>query len=452
MSDIEGRLLSKVINRRDLGQVLKAGIKTAFFHADNRSVWKYLTEYYAEHGVVPHASVIERNFPKFKIANTQAEPVTALLAEIKEREQYNKVRETIEEAGKLLADSDSDEAYKRIVQGVAEIASTVRDTEDSDWTKSAEDRGKLFDRKSKQKQFGIPTPWGTLNKHMLGFQDGHLITIAARPSTGKSWWICLCAHHAWASGHNVLIITKEMVSEEIERRLDAIHTKVPYADLRIAKLSPEDTKQYKRGLTDLMKSANTIQVTGAEVSDGGVMSLAAKIDEYSPDIVFVDGIYLLSDDRGGKSKVEQLYNITQDMKKLARRFKVPIIQSCQVKRGAHEDRGGSDQLATLQWSDSFSQDSDEVIKIYKNPDNPDQMVHCLIKQREGQLVDVKTYWNNPPMVFDEMGSSEPYTNAVDEDGKLTDSINKADDDEYSEAHRKIKFKLKRKELVDPNEV
>lgn len=458
MSDIEVRLLSKIINRRDLSQALKSGIKIPFFHADNRDVWKYVTEYYSEHGVVPHKDVIARTFPKFGIVSTASEPYTALLEEIKEREQYNKVRETIEEAGKLLVNSTSDDAYKRIIQGISEIAMTIRDTEDADWLKNADERIESYDKRSKQTQFGIPFPWAGLNDMILGMQDSHLITIAARPTVGKSWFMALCAYHAWAKGHNVLFITKEMAVEEIERRLDAIHTVVPYMKFRKAKLESADRAQFEKGLKTLAKgTTTTINVTGAEVADGGVMSLSAKIDEYNPDIVFVDGVYLLSDDRGGKSKTEQLYNITQDMKRLARRFKIPVVQTCQLKRGTHDGKRGADPLASMSFSDSFGQDSDDVIMINKEPDVPGVMYIEVVKSREGEVGMVKSMWNaaGSPMVYTEIkdGEAERLNELAKTEGE--DPMEKLDDSEYDATHRKPRLKLKIAKsatVADPNEV
>lgn len=402
MPDVESRLLTKIIKERDVKNALKQGVKPSFFHGSHKDIWKYIVNYYKEYGVVPHRKIVCKRFPNFKLAKVAVEPYKAIVDDLREREHYECIRETIEKASQVLR-TDSDAAYKIMMQGVSTIATEIRSSEDSNWNKTADERIDDFKVIRKQTQFGIPTAWKPLDKLMLGFQDQHLITVAGRPGVGKSWWVVINALAAWLNGFNPLIITKEMSVSEIERRLDAIHAKVPYAVLRAAnKMEKADRIQFYKALRKLKKeqqSSSNIYVSGEEDGDGGVLSVTAKIDEYRPDIVFIDGAYLLRDDQNAKSKVEKLYNITQDLKRMARRMKMPVIITCQLKRGTHGDRGGDDLLGTLQWSDSFGQDSDEVIKIYTKPEFKKTMYISLIKQREGETGDIVSSWNFETMNF-----------------------------------------------------
>lgn len=409
VADVEIRLISKILNTRSLKVALKENVTQNFFHGDNKQIYAYIVDYFRNYGEVPHKKIVKNRFPQITIVPTKIEPVRAIIDELREREQYNLLRKTLQEASESLPNS-VDIAFNSLVKAVSTINTQIRVSQDSDWVKRAKERVSEFEERERKQVFGIPTNWLMLDKLMLGFQDYHLVTVAGRPGIGKSWWVALNAYKAWRGGFNVLVVTKEMAVPEIERRLDALHAKIPYAEMRTAKLLEGNKEQWKKRMRKLINKpteSNTIFVSGEELSEGGVLSIAAKIEEYNPDILFVDGVYLLTDDRGGRSKVEQLYNITRDMKKLTKRFKIPIIQTCQMGRGSAGGKGGNDRLARLQWADSFAQDSDEVIEIYQRSDVPDTMFHILAKQREGMTGEIKTHWDFEKMNFMEIVDKNP---------------------------------------------
>lgn len=120
MANVETRLISKVVNTGNVKKALRLGVKPDFFHSSNFHVWKSIVAYHSEHGRVPHRKVIARRFPNFVLAKTAVEPYTAIVADLKERERYNCLREAMQEAAKLLPES-SDDAYKRLVSGLGRV-------------------------------------------------------------------------------------------------------------------------------------------------------------------------------------------------------------------------------------------------------------------------------------------------------------------------------------------
>ena len=93
------------------------------------------------------------------------------------------------------------------------------------------------------------------------------------------------------------------------------------------------------------------------ISDvSGVMSIASKIDQYKPDIVMIDGMYLLNDDQKGDSRWERITNVSRDLKKLAQQKRVPIIATTQFNRATDETRVERVTLSNIGFSDSLGQD------------------------------------------------------------------------------------------------
>jgi DNA-binding transcriptional ArsR family regulator len=120
MAGIEPRLISKILNTRDLNTALEGGITRDFFHGDTKEIFKYIKEYHSNYGKVPAKSVIRSKFSKFEIRNTKAEPYKALIDEMRERQQYDLLRFAIQESAVLLPD-DAGESYKRLVRGIKDV-------------------------------------------------------------------------------------------------------------------------------------------------------------------------------------------------------------------------------------------------------------------------------------------------------------------------------------------
>lgn len=170
--------------------------------------------------------------------------------------------------------------------------------------------------------------------------------------THNTFMLVVFAEYAWANGLSVLFINNEMSEEQIGKRFDAVHFKLPYKEFRAGLLPDELEKRYFEGLQEL-EGENPIWV----ISDvSGVMSIASKIDQYKPDIVMIDGMYLLNDDQKGDSRWERITNVSRDLKKLAQQKRVPIIATTQFNRATDETRVERVTLSNIGFSDSLGQD------------------------------------------------------------------------------------------------
>jgi replicative DNA helicase len=213
----------------------------------------------------------------------------------------------------------------------------------------------------------------------------------------NTFMLVVFAEYAWANGLNVLFINNEMSEEQIGKRFDAVHFKLPYKEFRAGLLPDELEKRYFEGLQEL-EGENPIWV----ISDvSGVMSIASKIDQYKPDIVMIDGMYLLNDDRKGDSRWERVTNVSRDLKKLAQQKRVPIIATTQFNRATDETRVERVTLSNIGFSDSLGQDSDIVLGLFRTRDMElnNEMLVRMLKVREGQPVDFSLLWDLRRMEF-----------------------------------------------------
>jgi replicative DNA helicase len=250
-----------------------------------------------------------------------------------------------------------------------------------------------YDRKERKGITGIPWPWQTLNEETMGIQKNEFTVLYGRPKSMKTWLLLTIAMHAYDFGsRKVLIYTREMHPNQILDRCACLLARAPYGAFRKGLLHeiPGEfggTKQDDLHLA--LESLATDELACTEetghhkgviiTSDredkkgGGVMGLKAKVEKYEPDLILVDGVYLMRDDRKGLRSVgwENMTNITQDLHDLALDSKRPLIGTTQANRGA--ESATEKTMANIAHSDSFAMDCDLAMNVIRpRVDDPAQ--------------------------------------------------------------------------------
>lgn len=415
-----------------MAQSAEARLINALFRADKKTVkvffeskitpahmreygkeLNFVVGYFADHRQMPSRTAIGENFPHFPLFKPN-DTLEYLCGHIRDREIESTIVEMGETVTEALRDGTIEKAKKSVVMTAMKLSTELSRSRDVNWTTSIDARKKEYLEREKNKgRLGIPTPWPELTDLMLGWQKEHLVTIVARPWVGKTWVAALSALKAWKRKCRVLLITKEMSTGEIEQRLDAAYLKIPFQALRKGELKGKQRDLFLRfgksfsGMGDFIVSGDDDAGT-----KGGVQALGAKIREFSPDVVFIDGAYLLEDDRGADREVEKIYHITRDMKRLARKEGIPVIQTIQMGRSG--DKKGGGKLKDIQWSDSYSQDSDEVLEIVGDP-KTDMRLLKILKQRNGCAGEMTIRFDMDKMDFAAMDASTVSGMASDAD-------------------------------------
>ncbi len=223
---------------------------------------------------------------------------------------------------------------------------------------------------------GIPYPWQALNEETQGMQGSQFIVLFGRPKSMKTWVAGYMAKHAYFNARKrVLFYTKEMNVSLVASRMACLFAGVDYKAFKNGKLQPELRDRVFYILRQLRDDELTMHnggprnpfflLTTDRGSQGGVSWLRAKIRETDPDLVVVDGMYLMHDDRGGKGTQEwqRMMHISRDLKSAAQEFDIPILGVTQANRGADKSKG--DDLTELAFSDALGQDADAVFRVSK---------------------------------------------------------------------------------------
>jgi replicative DNA helicase len=135
-----------------------------------------------------------------------------------------------------------------------------------------------------------------------------------------------------------------------------------------------------------------------------VTGLAAKIEKIKPDIVFVDGVYLMVDEASGESNTPQaLTSITRNLKRLAQKANIPIVVSTQVL--LWKMKKGQVSADSIGYSSSFFQDSDVILGLQRQDEEDDSSRELrIVASRNSGPASSDLLWDWEEGKFEEYGA------------------------------------------------
>ena len=340
--NVETGLISCIKSKEDFLHVLDERISKAFFE-EHGEIFQAIADHYGKYDAVPERETLKKAFPNFSFYEG-SEPLNFFVDMLKEQYKKKIYTQGLAEVAPLLA-KDVHEAERKLQKLVVTAKDLIKSGTDLDIRLGAELEMAEYEKRAAALGVdGFSTSWPYLDDLTCGYHEEELIVIMAKAKMGKSWLITWKAQHIWRE-YNVpcLVLTKEMGVKAIRRRFRAIDMKLPYDSLRRGILTKDQKKQYEAYLAEMEKDANLAPfvVLGHDLTDGtsGVSSIIPKIERYLPNggVLFVDGIYLIPDDRGEKDW-KAITNVAMDLKILAQRYKIPIIATTQYSMQSKADR------------------------------------------------------------------------------------------------------------------
>jgi replicative DNA helicase len=372
-SDNEHRLVSKVIRDRDIVPALQRGVNESWFlDDDNRKAWSFVRKHYGEYSEVPTAVTVKDHYPNYKVLDVQ-DNIEYLLDTMVDFRRRLLTRQGLENAVELLQDNNHDAALLAMEQAIAKVNEQgVLGTHEVDLSKNTEERYEDYKALQNKTFLGIPTGFEKIDEATAGLQGGQLITIIAPPKTGKSQIALQMAVNVHKLGKVPMFQSFEMNNHEQQQRHDAMRANVSHGRLRRGKLLPAEESRYIDMLND-MEKLHPFHLVDA-VNGITVSALSAKIEQCNPDIVFVDGVYLMMDEITGEMNTPQaITNITRAMKRLAQKINKTIVITTQTL--LWKMRAGKVTADSIGYSSSFFQDSDVILGL--EPVEEDEEIRLL---------------------------------------------------------------------------
>jgi len=229
----------------------------------------------------------------------------------------------------------------------------------------------------------IPTGYPKLDS-ILSLSRGDLAVIAARPGVGKSALVGNLAVKFSMSGYKTALFSMEMNREQVQNRIISSAGQVPHEFL-----VKNDVKgRYSEAMG---KAASMLyNKCGLEIDDKSclmVSEIKRKCIKSKAYVVIIDYLQLMKSARKYESKVNEVSEITRDLKIMAGDLNVPVILLSQLNRDVEKRADQRPVLSDLRDSGSIEQDANSIIflsKVDRNDVNSDILVD-IAKNRNGTV-------------------------------------------------------------------
>ena len=421
---VEKGFISKLLECKDFKLLKDKQIKPFFLTGDNRRVYQYITEVFTKTGEVPTVRVINQKFPSysFESHNVEGQEVVGTdesLAywcdELRVKAKHNRMADIIEEVADKMDDGESEEAYALLKKGVWKIEDEIVESDSVDITQDVDDRKQVYlERKKNKGMMGIPTGIPHLDYMLKGLVKETLTTLIAQTGIGKTWFLVLVGAYAQLNGYKVTCFITEMSTDIMRDRIEAMLFGMMYGDFNYSKfksgsLSDEQEKLYFQFLEEDLPRLEPLILETAT----GVSSVVSVIEQEKPDLVLIDGCYLMQDEQGAKDDWLRVTHITRDLKRIAKDWHIPILINTQADQNTSKKSGPN--LGDIKYSQAIGQDSDNVLALFRDEVmlNDREMGVKVLKQREGTLGKVMINWDFETMNFTSI-YSETSDNTVTE--------------------------------------
>lgn len=217
----------------------------------------------------------------------------------------------------------------------------------------------------------------------------------------NTWASILITAHAWHTQQKkVLYATTEMSKIKIAMRFFAYQCRLPYDHLRRGKLSAFAEVQLQDEIRRILDDER-LMIIGGDF-DFRIESFAAAITESEPDLVVLDGAYLMK--VAGANRLEKAANAFDEMKRICKRTKVPTVVTTQLNRDAKTNSPKSVQADTIALTDVAGWNADLIYGMVQTDDmkRDQKMILKPLKFREGEGQDIELNWNFETMDFSEV--------------------------------------------------
>ena len=258
----------------------------------------------------------------------------------------------------------------------------------------------------------VSTGIGDLDRVITGLNRSDLILLAARPGMGKTSFALNIAKNVACNParRTVAFFSLEMTKEQLASRLLSSEALVGGTKLRTGQINDEEWQRLISA-GDVLNKANIYldDTPGITVSE-----MKAKLRRLKEiDLVVIDYLQLMS--AGGRktdNRVQEISDITRNLKILAKEINVPVICLSQLSRASEQRTDHKPQLSDLRDSGSIEQDADIVLFLYRegyyDKDKGENVAtavdqnsgECLVaKNRHGETSSVKLHWQGEFMRF-----------------------------------------------------
>lgn len=401
-----------------------------FYSEQNRAVYTQMAALFAENEAVDVVTLVDAlaQDPAFQGAD-DAKIYVARLAETVPalsnvdsyirivREKYQ-TRRLIEAARTILQQSAEESDADMLLESAEQKIYDIRSGKDKSGVKTIKESIldviatlQKLSGPDRDKFAGIPTGFTYLDTVLTGLGRSDLVILAARPGMGKtSFALNIATNVARLQKVPTIIFSLEMTCEQLTDRILSSTANIDSQAFRTGRLNNSDWNDFAQA-TSMLYNAPIYMDDSSGIS---VPEIKAKIRTINQDpkkekigLVIIDYLQLMQSAKRTESRVQEISDITRNLKIMAKELNVPVIALSQLSRAAEKTAGRSDhrpQLSDLRDSGSIEQDADIVLFLYRaayyNSQNGEDSqaneneAECIVaKNRHGETSVVRLGWD-----------------------------------------------------------
>ena len=332
-------LLLSIVKEKSRSRLMD--IPSEFLRTDDeRRLYDFVRRHVTQHSKFPTLTTLRR---RFDVQGYPKEPVSYYYEEAQRRAFYNLIRDPYSRLGESFKGAQSDiPAMLDIIDEIAGIrrrfAPETTGIEDSR-ALLAQVLHEFEDSSTYHGLRGVTTGWDEVDDVTGGYQPSDHIVWVGRPGRGKSWLLLYQCYNAWRAGHRVLYISNEMEGRASMRRMVGIHSRINPNMIRTGTVSTGSQDHVRRAIQEMNEMQPLYMVTAN--FDRSVPQVESYIDQFGPDICYIDAGYLLKPQTkryGSSGRRETISDVAEELKKCASDNRLPLVSTMQFNRQAEDRR------------------------------------------------------------------------------------------------------------------
>lgn len=377
----ESAVITAVCNNKDIHTLFENNVELMMTHTGD--IWDFIKEYYSQTKQVPDIDLIVTRFRDFD--ENGSGPTIYHINRLREVYLGESLRSMLRKAAQLVQDNETSKALDMLnveISGISRSATKIKDIDvtDIDDTIAYIEKTRLD---SDAGITGIKTNILSFDACLpMGIKSGQLGILLAYPAIGKSWMALYMAAQAWKQGRVPLILSLEMTEQEVRNRMIAIlaEGRFSHRALSAGKVNINEFKEWAEKEFNNMPPLRIISNDGlGEINPNVVRS---KIDQYRPDVVFIDYLQLMVDNGRSDNETVKIKNLSRELKLLSVSEHIPIIAIASATPDDATDLESVPQLGQVAWSRQIAYDADWVMAMGR-ASNSDALECVLRKNRHG---------------------------------------------------------------------
>ncbi len=397
----------------------------AFYEPNNRLIYETMVEMFSSGKKIDYVTVLDNisidSVQKEEMKNYMLD-IVQIVPSISNVESYSKIicdkyelRNLISLAKDVLQESTVNGDSEKLLEFTEERLNDIRMKKSKEAIVSLKDilvdefekLGKL-NSEDCDEILGLSTGYNDLDFVITGLNKSDLILLAARPGMGKTSFALNIAKYVSEKSKTV-VFSLEMGKEQLAARLLSMAGKIAGNKLRCGKLNDDEWKRLIKA-SDGYSNSNLYIDDTACITVNEMKARVRRLGDVS--LVIIDYLQLISSSRRVSNRVQEISEITRELKIMAKELNIPIICLSQLSRASEQRLDHRPMLSDLRDSGSIEQDADIVMMLYRERYykpldgriDPNECECIIAKNRHGETNTIIFNWEPEYTKFTPMAS------------------------------------------------